>query len=91
MRRPWRAGAQPNRFMRTADSYRGGTTREYDPHGRAGRPVPICLAQDIGAEASMARYRMDLFKPGRRLGHRPALWRRHDIFAFDDGAAKVTA
>jgi hypothetical protein len=34
---------------------------------------------------------MDLFKPGRRLGHRPALWRRHDIFAFDDGAAKVAA
>jgi hypothetical protein len=39
----------------------------------------------------MARYRMDLFKPGRRLGHRPALWLRHDIFAFDDGAAKVAA
>jgi hypothetical protein len=39
----------------------------------------------------MARYRMDIFKAGRRLGRRPELWRRHDIFALDDGAAKLAA
>ena len=39
----------------------------------------------------MARYRMDIFKAGTRLGRRPRLWRRHDIFALDDGAAKVAA
>jgi hypothetical protein len=39
----------------------------------------------------MARYRMDIFKAGKRLGRKPALWRRHDIFALDDGAAKLEA
>jgi len=39
----------------------------------------------------MARYRMDIFRPGTRLGRKPALWRRHDIFALDDGAAQVDA
>jgi hypothetical protein len=39
----------------------------------------------------MARYRMDIFKVGKRLGRKPALWRRHDIFALDDGAAKLEA
>ena len=39
----------------------------------------------------MARYRMDISKAGRRLGRKPALWRRHDIFALDDGAAKLEA
>jgi hypothetical protein len=29
----------------------------------------------------MVRYRMDIFREGKRLGHRPALWRRHDIYA----------
>ena len=39
----------------------------------------------------MVRYRMDIFREGKRLGRRPALWRRHDIYALDDGAAKVEA
>jgi hypothetical protein len=39
----------------------------------------------------MVRYRMDIFREGKRLGRRPALWRRHDIYALDDGAAKVAA
>ena len=39
----------------------------------------------------MARYRMDIFKAGRRLGRRPELWRRHDIFALDDDAATLEA
>jgi hypothetical protein len=34
---------------------------------------------------------MDIFKVGRRLGRRPELWRRHNIFALDDGAAKLAA
>ena len=39
----------------------------------------------------MVRYRMDIFKVGKRLGRKPALWRRHDIFALNDGAAKLEA
>ena len=39
----------------------------------------------------MVRYRMDIFREGKRLGRRPALWRRYDIYALDDGAAKVAA
>ena len=39
----------------------------------------------------MVRYRMDIFREGEGLGHRPALWRRQDIYALDDGAAKVEA
>jgi hypothetical protein len=41
--------------------------------------------------AGMVRYRMDIFKVGKRLGRKPALWRRHDIFALNDGAAKLEA
>lgn len=38
----------------------------------------------------MSKYRMDIFKPGRRLGHfGPLLWRRRDIYAADDAAAKA--
>ena len=39
----------------------------------------------------MARYRMDIFKPGTRLGRKPALWHRHDIFALNDAAARLDA
>jgi hypothetical protein len=40
----------------------------------------------------MTKYRMDIFKPGRRLGQsRPLLWRRRDIYASDDTAAKSAA
>ena len=40
----------------------------------------------------MAKYRMDIFKPGRKLGHpAPLLWRRCDIYASDDAAAKAEA
>ncbi len=39
----------------------------------------------------MVRYRMDIFKAGKRRGRWPALWPRHDIYALDDGAAKVEA
>jgi hypothetical protein len=40
----------------------------------------------------MTKYRMDIFKPGRKSGH-PAtlLWRRHDIFAADDATARAAA
>jgi hypothetical protein len=41
---------------------------------------------------SMAKYRMDIFKPGRKPGHpAPMLWRRRDIYASDDAAAKAEA
>jgi hypothetical protein len=40
----------------------------------------------------MAKYRMDIFKPGRKPGHpAPLLWRRRDIYAADDVAAKAEA
>jgi hypothetical protein len=40
----------------------------------------------------MTKYRMDIFKPGRKPGHpAPLLWRRRDIFAAEDGAAKAEA
>jgi hypothetical protein len=40
----------------------------------------------------MAKYRMDIFKPGRKPGHpAPSLWRRRDIYASDDAAAKTEA
>ena len=40
----------------------------------------------------MAKYRMDIFKPGRKPGHpAPLLWRRRDIYACDDAAAKAEA
>jgi hypothetical protein len=40
----------------------------------------------------MAKYRMDIFKPGRKPGHpAPLLWRRRDIYAADDAAAKAVA
>jgi hypothetical protein len=40
----------------------------------------------------MAKYRMDIFKPGRKPGHpEPLMWRRHDIFAANDVAAKAQA
>jgi hypothetical protein len=40
----------------------------------------------------MAKYRMDIFKPGRKPGHpAPLLWRRHDIYASDDATAKAEA
>jgi hypothetical protein len=40
----------------------------------------------------MAKYRMDIFKPGRKPGHpTPLLWRRHDIYASDDASARVEA
>ena len=40
----------------------------------------------------MQKYRMDIFKPGRKPGHpAPLLWRRHDIYASDDAAAKAEA
>lgn len=40
----------------------------------------------------MAKYRMDIFKPGRKPGHpEPLVWRRQDIFASDDAAAKAKA
>ena len=30
----------------------------------------------------MAKYRMDIFKPGRKPGHpAPSLWRRRDIYS----------
>jgi hypothetical protein len=41
--------------------------------------------------AGMVRYRMDIFKVGKRLGRKPTLWRRRDIFALNDGAAKLEA
>ena len=38
----------------------------------------------------MAKYRMDIFKPGRKPGHpAPLLWRRRDIYAPDDATAKL--
>ena len=41
---------------------------------------------------SMTKYRMDIFEPGRKLGHpAPLLWRRRDIYASDDAAAKAAA
>ena len=40
----------------------------------------------------MAKYRMDIFKAGRKPGHpAPLLWRRRDIYASDDAAAKAEA
>ena len=40
----------------------------------------------------MAKYRMDIFKPGRKPGHpAPLLWRRRDIYAPDDTTAKAEA
>jgi hypothetical protein len=40
----------------------------------------------------MAKYRMDIFKPGRKPGHpAPSLWRRRDIYASNDTAAKAEA
>jgi hypothetical protein len=40
----------------------------------------------------MAKYRMDIFKPGPKPGHpAPLLWRRHDIYACDDATAKAEA
>ena len=40
----------------------------------------------------MTKYRMDIFEPGRKLGHpAPLLWRRRDIYASDDAAAKAAA
>jgi hypothetical protein len=40
----------------------------------------------------MTKYRMDIFKPGRKPGHpAPLLWRRHDIYASDDTTAKAKA
>jgi hypothetical protein len=40
----------------------------------------------------MAKYRMDIFKPGRKPGHpTPLLWRRRDIYADDDATAKAEA
>jgi hypothetical protein len=38
----------------------------------------------------MTKYRMDIFKPGRKSGH-PALlfWHRHDIYAADDATDKA--
>ena len=40
----------------------------------------------------MAKYPMDIFKPGRKPGHpAPLLWRRRDIYASDDAAAKAEA
>jgi hypothetical protein len=45
-----------------------------------------------GSGVSMPKYRMDIFKPGRKSGHpAPLLWRRRDIFASDDAAAKAEA
>ena len=45
-----------------------------------------------GSGDSMTKYRMDIFKPGRKPGHpAPLLWRRHDIYASDDAAAKAEA
>jgi hypothetical protein len=41
---------------------------------------------------SMTKYRMDIFKPGRKPGHpAPLLWRRHDIYASDDATAQAKA
>jgi len=40
----------------------------------------------------MTKYRMDIFKPGRKPGHpTPLLWRRHDIYATDDATAIAEA
>jgi hypothetical protein len=40
----------------------------------------------------MTKYRMDIFKPGRKSGHPgPVLWRRWDIYASGDAAAKAEA
>ena len=40
----------------------------------------------------MAKYRMDIFKPGRKPGHpAPLLWRRRDIYAADDATAIAEA
>jgi hypothetical protein len=40
---------------------------------------------------AMAKYRMDIFKTGRKLGHPVSLWRRRDIYATDDADAKAEA
>jgi hypothetical protein len=46
-------------------------------------------AQD---RVTMTKYRMDIFKPGRKPGHpAPMLWRRRDIYAPDDATAKAEA
>ena len=40
----------------------------------------------------MAKYRMDIFKPGRKPGHpAPLIWRRRDIYASDDATAQAKA
>jgi hypothetical protein len=40
----------------------------------------------------MAKYRMDIFKPGRKLGHPVSLlWRRRDIYATNDADANAEA
>ncbi len=37
------------------------------------------------------KYKLDIFRPGCRIGRKPMLWRRHDIFAVDDRDAKLRA
>jgi hypothetical protein len=62
-------------------------------------PVPLRLdcaeTKLIGqrrTEDGMAKYRMDIFKPGRKPQHpAPMLWRRRDIYASNDAAAKAAA
>jgi hypothetical protein len=40
----------------------------------------------------MTKYRMDIYKPGRKPGHpTPLQWRRRDIYASDDASAKAEA
>jgi hypothetical protein len=58
---------------------------------RSSRHRPHMLLEDE-AESRMPKYRMDIFKPGRKPGHpTPLLWRRHDIYASDDTTAKAEA
>ena len=53
---------------------------------------PHMMYLEASGSAGMAKYRMDIFKPGRKPGHpAPLLWRRRDIYASDDSAAKAEA
>ena len=77
-------------MQRDADSHNSSSEDDYI--GARAHPCPHMLSRKAAIGASVAKYRMDIFKPGHKPGHpAPLLWRRRDIYASDDAAAKAEA
>src|SRR5215204_2188532 len=75
------------RYPRSCLSQIGMWGRAVKSTSRPSRPHIV--KRKVSNRSGHGEIWMDIFREGKRLGRRPALWRRHDLYALDHGAASV--